>query len=41
MIQELIDNASNEENSKVEDTNKHIGQRIKRKFSFSYSKPIG
>lgn len=30
MIQELIDNASNEDNSKVEDSNKHIGQRIKR-----------
>lgn len=30
MIQELLDNGTNEENSKVEDTNKKVGQRLKR-----------
>lgn len=30
MIQELLDNATNEETSKVEDSNKKIGERIKR-----------
>jgi hypothetical protein len=30
MIQELLDNGTNEEHSKVEDSNKKIGQRLKR-----------